>query len=306
MLKANRLCKGDTVGLVCPAGPVRSDRLISGIKTLETMGLKVKLGDHIRAERSYLAGCDRERAGDIDKMFRDPSVKGIFCARGGFGSTRVLELIDYSAAAQNPKVFVGYSDITALHLALAKRSGLVTFHGPMAAEMTGDFPRYNRDCMERALFCPEPLGEVRNPEGEAPPAVLFPGRAEGPIRGGNLSLLCSTIGTHYEIDTRGCILFMEEIGEPPYKIDRMLTHLRMAGKLKDAAAFVFGRWKNCTDDKHPEARVDSLLDEIAQREQKPCISNLMIGHDRFNITIPLNCRGLVEDGRLYITEAGVL
>lgn len=305
MLKANRLRKGDTVGLVCPAGPVREDRLANGIKTLESLGLRVRPGDHAGSERGYLAGGDRERAEDINRMFADPSVKGIFCARGGFGCTRILDLIDYGAAAQNPKVFIGYSDITALHLALAKRAGLVTFHGPMAAEMTEDFPRYNLDCLERALFCPEPLGEVKNPEGESPPVTLFPGRAEGPIRGGNLSLLCSTIGTPYEIDTRGCILFVEEIGEPPYKIDRMLTHLRMAGKFKQAAALVFGQWKNCTDDKYPGARVDHLLAEIAQAEQKPCISNLMIGHDKYNITIPLGCVGVVEDGRLHITESGV-
>lgn len=306
LLKAGRLHRGDTVGIVCPAGPVREDLLASGIKTLESLGLKVKPGHHVRAELGYLAGSDRERAEDINRMLADPSVKGIFCARGGFGCTRILDLVDYGAAAQNPKVFVGYSDITALHLALAKNAGLVTFHGPMAAEMTEDFPRYNLDCLERALFCPEPLGEIKNPEGEDPPVTLFPGRAKGPIKGGNLSLLCSTIGTPYEIDTRGCIFFVEEIGEPPYKIDRMLTHLRMAGKFEQAAAIVFGRWKKCSDDKHPDTRVDHLLAEIAKAEQKPCISNVMIGHDKYNITIPLGCSGLVKNGRLYITEPGVL
>lgn len=306
MLKAQRLCEGDSVGLVCPAGPVREHRLESGIDTLRSMGLKVKLGDHVRAARGYLAGSDRDRAEDINKMFRDRSIKGIFCVRGGFGTTRILDLLDYHAMGQNPKVFVGYSDITALHLALAKRSGLVTFDGPMVAEMTDDFPGYNRDHLERALFSNRSVGEIKSPEGEKPPQVLFPGKAEGPLRGGNLSLICSTLGTNYEIDTRGCILFLEEVGEPPYKIDRMLTHLGMAGKLKDAAALVFGHWKDCTDERNPQSSVESLLADIAAREQKPCLSNLMIGHDRFNITIPLNCRGLIENGRLYITESGVL
>jgi muramoyltetrapeptide carboxypeptidase len=306
LLKAKRLCEGDTVGLICPAGPVREDRLESGIDTLRSMGLKVKLGDHARAVRGYLAGSDRDRAEDLNYMFRDSSIKGIFCVRGGFGATRILSLIDYRAIRQNPKVFIGYSDITALHLALEKGAGLVTFHGPMASEMTGDFPQYNRDCLERALFCARPLGEVKNPEGENPPQTLFPGSVEGPLRGGNLSLICSTLGTPYEIDTKGCILFLEEIGEPPYKIDRMLTHLRMAGKLRDAAAFVFGNWKGCTDEKNPDSSVDSLIADLAERERKPCLSNLMIGHDRFNITIPLSCRGLIEKGRLHITESGVL
>ncbi|MDD2573607.1 MAG: LD-carboxypeptidase [Bacillota bacterium] len=306
MLKAQRLCQGDSVGLVCPAGPVKEHRLESGIATLRSMGLKVKLGDHVRATRGYLAGSDRDRAEDINKMFRDRSIKGIFCARGGFGTTRILDALDYDTLRQNPKVFIGYSDITALHLAIRKRAGLVTFHGPMVAEMTGDFPGYNRCHIGRALFSDRPVGKVTNPEGEVPPQVLFPGRAEGPIRGGNLSLLCSTLGTPYEIDTRGCIFFLEEVGEPPYKIDRMLTHIGMAGKIKDAAALVFGRWKDCTDERNPEPSVEDLLADIAARERKPCLSNLMIGHDRFNITIPLSCRGLIEEGKLHITESGVL
>ncbi len=306
LIKAERLRKGDAVGLICPAGPVREELLTSGRAALETMGLEVRLGDHVKSKRGYLAGSDRDRAEDIDKMFRDASVKGIFCVRGGFGATRILELLDYRTIMQNPKVFVGYSDITALHLALGLRAGLVTFHGPMAAEMTESFPLYNRSCLEKAVFCAQPIGQVVNPEGQEPPVMAFPGVAQGPLRGGNLSLICSTIGTPYEIDTKGCILFLEEIGEPPYKIDRMLNHLRMAGKFRDAAALVFGRWKDCTDKKYPLHDMDSIIGEIAAREKKPCLSNLMIGHDTFNITIPINCRGLVDNGSLHITESGVL
>ena len=306
MIKANRLCEGDVVGLVCPSGRVREKRLEKSVDTLKSMGLRVKLGDHAGESLGYFAGSDEHRAEDINKMFADPEVKGIFCVRGGFGATRILHMLDYATIRCNPKIVIGYSDITALHLAIGRRTGLVTFHGPMTAEMTEKFPEYNRSYLERALFCPRPIGEVINPRDTEPPVTLFPGRAEGPLRGGNLSLLCATIGTCYEIDTRGCIFFVEEIGEPPYKIDRMLTHLKMAGKFRDAVAVLFGQWKDCADEKYPGRNMDSLLAETAACAGKPCISNMMIGHDKYNITIPLNCRGLVEAGKLYITESGVL
>lgn len=306
LIKPQRLYEGDNVGLISPAGPVKEDKLEKGMATLESLGLRVRLGTHARAAKGYLAGGDRDRAEDVYEMFNDPSVKGIFCIRGGFGATRILELLDYRTIIKNPKVFIGYSDITALHLALGKKAGLVTFHGPMVAEMTEYFPSYNLDSLKRALFSANAPGEVKNPKGEEPPRTIVPGTAQGPLRGGNISLICSTIGTPFEIDTEGCILFLEEIGEPPYRIDRMLTHLWMAGKFKNIAALVFGRWKGCTDEKVPDIPVEDLLADIALRIQKPCLSNLMIGHDKFNITIPLNCHGLVENGRLYITENGVL
>lgn len=305
-MKAKRLYGGDVIGLVCPAGRVSEPRLNQSIDILKNMGLRIKLGSHVRDSWGYLAGSDAARALDINRMFADQDVKGILCVRGGFGTTRILDMLDYDVIARNPKVFVGYSDITALHLALARRTGLVSFHGPMAAEMNQYFPEYNRSHFERALFCSQPIGEIVNPEGTKAPVTLYPGRVEGPIRGGNLSLLCSTIGTPYEIDTRGCIFFVEEIGEPPYKIDRMFTHLIMAGKFKDAKGFVFGQWKGCVDPKHSDRDVNSLLDEIADRYKKPCLSDLMIGHDKYNITIPMGCSGMIEGGRLYITESGVV
>ncbi len=305
-MKAQRLKKGEQIGLVCPAGRVREEQLYQSISGLETMGLRVKLGSHVTDKRGYLAGSDKSRAEDINRMFGDPDIRGIFCVRGGFGATRILDMLDFKVIAGNPKVFVGYSDITALHLALEQKAGLISFHGPMAAEMTEAFPRYNRSYLDKALFCAGPMGEVLNPDGTEPPVTMFPGRAEGPIRGGNLSLICATMGTRYEIDTRGCIFFLEETGEPPYKIDRMLTHLWLAGKFEDASALVFGQWTDCTDKKYPDRNVNHLLTEIAAREKKPCLSNLMIGHDKYNITIPLNCMGLVEGGKLYITEGGVL
>lgn len=305
-IKAERLREGDTVGLVCPAGYVKEKALVQGIKTLEDMGLKVKLGAHVTDRYCYLAGKDRGRAEDLNRMFSDPQVKAVLCVRGGYGCTRILDMIDYNAIAQNPKILIGYSDITALHLAIAREVGLVTFHGPMVAEMGEDFPEYNMEYIRKALFHTSPLGEIKNPPNQEPVEVLVPGRAEGPVVGGNLSLLCATLGTRYEIDTRGCIFFVEEIGEPPHKIDRMLNHLRMAGKFKDASAIVFGQWTDCKDSKNPEYSVQRILEEIGQQEKKPCISNLMVGHGRYNITIPLGCRAVIEDGTIYITESGVI
>jgi len=151
MIKAERLYKGDTIGLISPAGPAEEDLLYSGIHTLEQMGFKIKLGNHVQERKYYLAGNDEDRAEDLNKMFSDPEVKGIFCVRGGYGSTRILHMIDYDIIAGNPKVFIGYSDITALHLAIEKKTGLVTFHGPMVTEMTGTFPLYNKCYLEKAL-----------------------------------------------------------------------------------------------------------------------------------------------------------
>jgi muramoyltetrapeptide carboxypeptidase len=306
VIKANRISRGDTIGIVSPSGPVKKEVLIRSISTLEEMGFKVKMGQHVLDRKDYLAGTDSNRAGDINSMFADDSVKGIFCVRGGYGSTRILDRLDYRLIKRNPKVFMGYSDITAIHIALARKVGLVTFHGPMVAEMTEKFPEYNKAYMHKALFSGTGPGEIENPPGESPIRVLNPGTAEGPVIGGNLSLICSTIGTEYEIDTAGCIFFVEEIGEPPYKIDRMLNHLRMAGKFKDVKGIIFGQWTGCKDKKNPEHSVDRVLEEIALGQNKPCLSNLMIGHGRYNITIPLGCRAVIENGRLFITESGVI
>ncbi|MBA1334794.1 MAG: Muramoyltetrapeptide carboxypeptidase [Firmicutes bacterium] len=305
MIKAKAICRGDTVGLVSPSGPVREETLLQGIANLERMGLRVKMGRHVLDREHYLAGEDAARAGDMNDMFRDDSIAGIFCVRGGYGVTRILDMLDYEGIRQNPKAVLGYSDITALHLALWKKAELVTFHGPMVAEMGDNFPRYNQDYMERALFSARCMGLVDNPPGEGPVKVLCPGEAEGRIVGGNLSLLCSTIGTPYEIDTTGSVFFLEEVGEPPYKIDRMLNHLRMAGKFRDAGAIVFGQWTGCEDAKYPGHTAENLLEDIAREENKPCLSNLMIGHGRYNITIPLGCRAVIENGKLYLTESGV-
>ncbi len=306
MIKPQRLCKGDVIGLVSPAGPVKERYLHRGIRTLEDMGLRVKPGKHVMDKRYYMAGVDEDRAEDLNRMFADPGIKGIFCARGGYGSTRILDMVDYGLIARNPKVFIGYSDITALHLAIGEKTGLVTFHGPMVAEMTEVFPGYNRYYLEKVLFHPSPPGEIKEPPGEGSLEVLVPGDAEGLLKGGNLSLLCATLGTEYEIDTRDSIFFIEEIGEPPHKIDRMLNHLRMAGKFRDAAAVVFGQWTDCRDERHPEYSVSRILEDVASKEKKPCLANLMTGHSRYNITLPLGCRAVIEGGRIFIAESGVV
>jgi muramoyltetrapeptide carboxypeptidase len=305
VIKARRLEIGDTVGLVSPSGPVKSAAVLAGAAALEDMGLKVKMGQHVLDREGYLAGSDYNRARDINQMFADDQIKGIFCVRGGYGSARILDMLDYGLIVKNPKVVLGYSDITALHIALGKKAGLVTFHGPMVSEMGKDFPEYNRFYMERALFSDRCIGPIQNPDNERAIEVLFPGTARGPIKGGNLSLICSTIGTKYEIDTEGCLFFIEEIAEPPYKVDRMLNHLKMAGKFDRVAGIIFGQWTDCIDQRHPENGVDGILEEIACRQQKPCISNVFIGHGRYNVTIPLGCNALIDGGGLYVEETGV-
>ncbi len=301
MIKPQALKEGDAVGVVAPASPPADpEDLDRGIAVLAAIGLRVRLGRHARERRGYLAGSDRDRAADLMEMFRDPTVQAIFCVRGGYGSGRLLHLLDYGVIRRHPKVFVGYSDVTALHLAIHRRAGLVTFHGPMVA---GDLARglapFTADFLRRALFRAAPLGLVANPPDLPPAVAIRGGVARGPLVGGNLSLVVATLGTPYEIETAGRILFLEEVGEAPYRIDRMLTHLRQAGKLDGVAGVAFGEWA----ERGVEEVVRDRLGDIGF----PVLGNLAIGHGAEKATLPLGVRATLNAtaGWLSIDEPAV-
>lgn len=293
MMKASVWKKGDTIGIVSPAGPIKREELEQGIKIVESLGLHVKLGKHVFDKYGYLAGSDSDRAADLNDMFKDNEVKGIICSRGGYGSGRIVELLDYEVIKQKPKVLLGYSDITYLHTAIRQRTGLITFHGPMVASDMGesDFAKLSYDLLQQ-FFIPQ---DVVYTTAISPLEAIVHGRATGALVGGNLSLLTSTLGTPDEIDTKGKLLLLEDVSEPPYKIDSMLNQLKLAGKLDQAAGILIGDFTDC-EAKEPEKSLsfDQVLVDYLTDLEKPVLKGFRIGHCNPNITVPLGTEATMD------------
>lgn len=316
-LRPRVLRPGDTVGLITPSTYVADpDRLLLAERTVRFFGLRMKRGRHVGRRTGYLGGSIQERLDDLHAMFADPEVRGVFCIRGGYGASQLLDGIDYPLIRRNPKIFLGYSDITALHLAIGKQTGLVTFHGPIVLSR---FTEYTRRYFRKALFETEPLGVVTNPPDSDPlrPAHLLRtirgGRARGPLTGGNLSLIAATMGTPYEIETRGRILFLEDVGEEPYAVDRMLTQLRLAGKLESAAGIVFGECQDCRPrDFRPSYEstfsLGEVLDHILGGLKVPVLSGMTLGHTDDQATLPLGVMATLDadKGELVIEEPATI
>jgi len=309
MVKPRALKPGDTVGLITPSSYVFDtwaiDQAVARIET--DLNLKCRLGRYVKSRHGYMAGTEKERLDDLHAMFADSSIAGIFCLEGGYGTERLLDGIDYELVRRNPKVFLGYSDITGLHLALTKRAGLVTFHGPVALS---SLPPWTLDALKRAVLVAQPLGELANPPEEDPESPQFPrhtvtaGRARGAIVGGNLTLLSTTMGTPYEIETKGKLLFLEDTGEAPYRVDRMLTQLKLAGKLQDAAGVVWGTCTDCTTSRSSyeiNLSISDLVDEILGALGKPVLAGLVFGHTRQKLTLPLGVEAELDAGARTVT-----
>ena len=307
--KPRALKLGDTIGLIAPSSPTSGENVEKAKKTIIDMGFKVKMGKSPYERYGYLSGSDEIRAEDINEMFKDDQVDGIICLRGGYGTPRILDLIDYHAIRENPKVFVGYSDITALHIAFNQISNLLTFHGPMVtSDIIGDFSDFSRDNLFDITMNTENTKTISNPEGERI-VTINGGLAEGEIVGGNLSLIVSTIGTPYEIDTKDKILFIEEVGEEPYSIDRMLNQLRLSGKLEDASGIILGDFKNCDSEKHDESlTLEQVITDLVKPEGKPTIFNLKAGHCEPMVTLPFGVKAKLDadKGEIYILENSVM
>ncbi len=308
MLKPKALKYGDTIGVVAPSSPTTKEKVKLAQEQLEALGFVVKMGKSCYNTHGYLAGSDESRAEDINCMFKDPSVEGIMCLRGGYGAPKILNLLDYEGIRSNPKVFIGYSDITAIHTAVHQRSELITFHGPMAAsDLAGGIDDFSKESLLKAVMQPEPMGNIKNPAG-IEIQCLMAGKAEGRLIGGNLALIAATMGTPYEIDTKGKILFLEDIGEEPYSVDRMLTQLALAGKLEDAVGIILGDWNDC-EPKNPEESLSlmEVFEEILLPYKKPTVLNFKIGHCTPKITVPVGANAMLdaEQGKLYITESAV-
>ncbi len=317
VIRPKALRAGDTVGLITPSSYVSDpDRLALAERTARYFGLVPKFGKNVRKREGYLGGGIQDRVEDLHAMFLDPEVKAVFAIRGGYGAAQLLDVIDYDLIRSHPKIFLGYSDITALHLAIQKRAGLVTFHGPVTLSR---FTQYTQTYFRKALFETEPLGRITNPPASDPLRpehtlrTVRPGRARGPLTGGNLTLISTTMGTPCEIETSGRILFLEDVDEQPYSIDRMLTQLRLAGKLAGAAGIIFGECQDCRPrDFKPSYEstlsVGEVVDEILGRLRVPVLSGLTIGHTDDQLTLPLGVMAELDadKGELFVEEAGVV
>jgi muramoyltetrapeptide carboxypeptidase len=311
MRPVKMLREGDTVGMIAPSSPSPDmDRINKAVRVIEEMGLKAIVGQTCFERLGYLAGNDNLRASDIHRFFSDPAINGIFCMRGGDGASRLLDKLDLKIISRNPKVFVGYSDITALHLVFNQKAGFITFHGPMPVTefIAPDFADFARDCLMRAIMSDEPLGEIVSPEGAPPEETLYPGNVEGQLTGGNLSLICALMGTPFEIDTKGKILLIEDTDEPNYKLDRMLTQLRLSGKLDAAAGIVIGQFINTEpNDPNKQFPMYEVLKDILLPLKKPILKNVCFGHGPHKATLPLGARAVLdgERSRLILIESGV-
>lgn len=304
MQKPAKLSQGDLIGIISPASlPEDRSRIEKGINYLEKLGYKTIVGKNVGKERGYLAGDDTERLDDLHEMFANKEVKAIFCVRGGYGSGRLLNDIDYSLIKKNPKIFVGYSDITALQMAFLKKAGLVTFAGPMIAV---DFHKdkvseFTEEIFWDMLTRPRKIGKLKNPNEESL-YVLNKGRGEGQLIGGNLAVFTTLVGTPYLESFKEKLLIFEDIGEPPYRIDRMFNQLKQAKAFEQAKGVILGRFVDCfdADTEKKTLTLNEVIDDYLCDLKIPVIYNLKHGHISDNITIPYGLETKMNASRGFI------
>jgi muramoyltetrapeptide carboxypeptidase len=313
-MKPPKLQAGSLIGLAAPASPVPSGKILKrGEDVLEEMGFRVRMGRHVRSRRNYLAGTDSDRAEDLNEMFADPQVEAVFCVRGGYGTARLLDRLDFDALRAHPKVLLGYSDITALQLAVYRRIGLVTFYGPMVTtEMAKTFLPETRRRLLAALMQADPPQPLFAASQDSPPAVIHPGVAEGRLLGGCLSVLVTLLGSDYMPPLEGAVLFLEDLDEEPYRLDRYLTQLRLCGALAHVSGVAVGRLINCEprQDRAAYIRSRGSLDVLRDRlgdAGVPVLAGLGFGHGRDQATLPQGAmvRLDADAGRLIFLESGV-
>jgi muramoyltetrapeptide carboxypeptidase len=313
ILKPPRLKLGDTVGLINPASPIDPKDIEQVKQTLAGLGLKVKLGAHILDRYGYLAGTDANRAADVNAMFADSSVQAILTLRGGWGCNRILPLLNYDRYRTSPKILMGYSDITALLLAIYARSGIVTFHGPVG---TSTWNSFTVDYLKRILFNGEAV-TLQNPHTNssnltitsARVQTITPGKVRGKLIGGNLSVLTAMVGSNYLPSWQKTILFVEEIGEDPYRIDRMLTQLKLAEILPQIAGFVFGQCTDCVPkDQEDSLTLAQVLKDHIHPLGVPAWYGSMIGHikDKFTVPIGVDVEIDANQGTIKLLEPAVI
>ena len=293
VIKPPRLKSGDKLGIVAPGSYISEEELQDSIKNLNQLGFETTHSEKILLQSGYFAGSDKDRADDLMEKFLDKSVKGIVCARGGYGCSRILPMLDYDVIRSNPKILIGYSDITALLYGIYQKSGLITFHGPVG---TSSFNDYSVDNFKRVLMNPERSKTFKNSTSGEDENVygvtsIVKGKGKGRLVGGNLSIMVSLIGTEYDVDYSGKIIFIEEVGEEPYRVDRMLTQLIQAGKFDHAAGIMMGIFRKCEVKENSDLTAKSFnLMEVLQDRfgnfKIPVVYGMSFGHVKDKFTIP--------------------
>lgn len=286
MIMPRPLKPGDKVAITAPSSPVSDDKMKMSIESIKFLGLEPVVMPSCHMSHGYLAGLDKQRADDINAAFADNTIKGIFCLRGGYGTTRILPLLDFDIIKSNPKIFIGYSDISSLHFNINQKCGLITFHGPMPTTDYRVHEGFTNDSLRACLFAPEKLKRISNPEGEKI-IPLREGFAKGTLVGGNLSLMAGTLGSPYEVDTKGKILFIEDVDELPFRLDKMLTALSLAGKFRDCEGIILGTFERCEQADHPSLTLREIFEEVVLPWDKPTILNLRAGHIYPQSTLPM-------------------
>jgi len=314
LIRPRALKAGDTIGVITPSTPVfNPDDFVVIEPTLKSFGLKVKIGKHVGKRALTFRETITERLEDIHAMFKDPKINAII-ASGGYGSSQLLDQLDYDLIRKNPKIFVGFSDVTALHLAIHQQTGLITFYGP--SSFSG-FTEFTQEHFRRALFDKTPLGVLTNPDEsstirpEHRLRTVHSGIASGRLIGGNLSLIIATMGTPYEIQTKNKILFLEDVDEEAYSIDRMLTQLRLAKKFDAVRGIIWGECKKCSGNGNPSAAsiytLGETIDNLLKPLGIPVLSGMTIGHTADMLTMPFGVQATLDadKGTLTIHESAV-
>jgi muramoyltetrapeptide carboxypeptidase len=314
VIKPKRLKKGDTLGVIAPSSSLPDHVVEKAVKNLEGLGFKVILSKNARAEKGYLAGTDAQRVEDFHWAFSNKSIDAVWCIRGGYGATRILPMIDFNIVKKNPKIFIGYSDITALHVAIYQKTGLVTFHGPVG---TSDYNEYTKPNVWNILTNPTPQYKLIHSEENLKkdsnlykPEVIAAGKCQGQLIGGNLSLLSAMDGTPFALkNLKGKILFMEDIDERPYRVDRMLTQMLQSHDLRQLAGIALGIFEGCNP--KTDERSLSLMDCFKDRLGNlgiPVYYGLSFGHisNQFTLPVGINASLDTEGGVLTLLENAVI
>lgn len=314
ILKPKRLKAGDTIGLVCPAAPAYSKETVEVIaESMQALGFKVKYGKNIWKRYGYLAGNDAERASDINEMFADPTVQGILCVHGGWGCARILPLLNYQMIKNNPKVIMGYSDVTALLLGIHAQTGLVTFHGPVGGSTWNDFSvKYFKSVLMNAdkVKYENPINKGDNlTQVEDRISTINRGIAKGKLIGGNLTVFCHILGSKFVPNFKNAIVFCEDVQEQPYSVDRMINHMKLCGVFEEMNGFVFGKCTKCEpgEGSYGSLTLEDLWEDHIKPTKKPAFVGSMIGHINNKFTIPIGIEAEInaDQGIIQFLESAV-
>jgi len=292
-IRPPRLKPGDTIAVAAPAGPFERKLFSQGLSTLESMGFQTRVPDEIFEKAGYLAGPDAHRAQLVNRLFKDPAINAIVCARGGFGSLRILPLLDFDVIRTHPKIFMGYSDITSLLNAITTRCGLVTFHGPVVTTLA-KVPELTRNTLSAAISSDTHL-EFSPAAGVA----IRAGRANGPVVGGNLTTLCHLLGTPFEPGFKNHILLLEDRGEAHYRIDRMLFQMKLAGCFEGISGLVLGSFENCGS----LDGIYKIFQEHFRDIPVPILAGFDMGHGEQNLTIPFGIEATLDTDKQLLSFA---